>query len=237
MSIPNSLSYDQLSKDMQALGTDAGRGTDTQVKAFLRVGEGSYHGAIDLNTNKHGLGLDDATKLAETYYKSRTGATVFNAKANNQSKLISCFRTMIRVGQWQGGGQGEPLQTINNLMNAWMKLRKDPTQSKLLDDAANTLLKYARAQIKRTTLIDMEELRDMCFRKQPEPRTAEAILESARKQLQNLYDGKSANNTAQDRTPKTKAAIDAITDRLKEVAQEKGAAQGPAAVTTGSIAA
>lgn len=216
------ITLEQITADMNALGTEAGRGKDTQVKALLRVTEGAYYGALDLNSNKHGHSTDDATKLAEAYYKAQTGAVVFDSKANSQSKLISCFRTMIRAGTWGKGGAGEPLATINNLMNERLKMRKDPTLVKQLDDAANTLLKYARAQLKRNTLIPQSELRDFCFRKQPEPRTAEDILEAARKQLQALYEGKAANGSAQDRSPHVKKAIDTLTDRLTEVAVEKG---------------
>lgn len=217
----NVISFADLLKVAAELGDDAGRGKDTQIKFLLKAVEGGYHGALDLDTNKHGSDVDDATKLSEAYVKAQTGAVVFDAKAPNQRKLISCVRTCVRLGQWPKGGTGEPLATVNNLMTVRQKLRQNPATAKKLDDAANTLLKFARQQLKRDSLIGDSELQSFCLKQQPALNSAEDILDGVRKTLIKLRDGKASHNTAQDNSTHVVAAINEITKRLKAIAAEK----------------
>lgn len=218
----NKLTLDTLMKKATELGEQAGKGTDTQINFLLSCMEGAYHNAVDLVSNKHGAEIDDATRLAEAYVKAQGTATVFNAKAPNQRKLISTLRTSIKLGQWPKGGVGEPLATVNNLMDHRQKLRKDPTTSKKLDDAANTFLKYARAQLKRDTLIDGQELHDFCMKKDRDLPTATEIVENLRNSLQKLVNGEAAQGSAQDNSPEVKAALNSLTQRLVAVAKQKG---------------
>lgn len=203
------------------LGEQAGRGKDTQVKFLLSCVEGGYHGAVDLVPNKHGTEIDDATKLAEAYTKAQGTATVFDHKAANQRKLVSTLRTSIKLGAWPKGGNGEPLQTVDALIGHRQKLRRDPTvDKKKLDDAANTLLRYARAQLRRDTLIEGDELFSYCYKPQRDPATAEDRVESIRKSLQALTKG---SGGVQDNSAKVRQALQAMTDRLVEIANAKGA--------------
>lgn len=218
----NRITLDQLMARANELGEQAGKGKDTQIKFLLSCMEGGYHNAVDLISNKHGQDIDDATRLAEAYVKAQGTATVFDAKAPNQRKLVSTLRTSIKLGQYPKGGVGEPLATVNNLMAHRQKLRKDPATSKKLDDAANVFLKYARAQLKRDTLIDGQELFDFCMKKTPELPSATEVLESIRNQLMKLANGQAAQNTAQDNSPEVKAAISALTSRLTAIAKQKG---------------
>lgn len=222
--VSNAITYSDLEAVATSLGADAGKGRDTQIKFLLKIVEGAYHNAIDLKPNKHGLGVDDCTKLAEAYVKAQGTATIFDAKAANQRKLISCLRTSAKLGQWPKGGNGEPLATVNNLISMRQNLRKDPAQAKKLDDAANTLLKYARAQVKLDQLIDDRGLRDFCYKPEAQPRTAEEIIESARNQLEKLIAGR---NGPQDLSPTIKSAKDLLTSRLKEIATARGNKAGP----------
>lgn len=224
----NKVTYADIEAAAIQLGATLGAGKDSQIKFLMKALEGSFQGALDMDPNKHGKDIDDATKLTEAYVKAQSGATVFDAKAPNQRKAVSCTRTLVKLGQWPKGGSGEPMATVNNLMTMRQQFRKDPTKAKLLDDAANTLLRYARTQMKQDTLIDASGLTELCFRKQPDPRTAEEILESARKQLIDLVNGKAAGGTAQDATKHVKAAVQSLTDRMKEIATARGAAKGAA---------
>jgi hypothetical protein len=233
----NGLTYQQVLDRLTQLGEEAGKGRDTQIKALLQLVEGGHQGALDTDKNKHGTDIDDAEKLAEAYVRAQSGAVVFDAKAANQRKTISCFRTCIKLGQWPKGGAGEPLGTVNKLMNMRQGLRKNPAQAKKLDDAANVLLKYARQQLKRDQLVDDSELQSMCFRKQPDMRSAEEIVEAARNQLQKLYTGKAAHNTALDNSAEVKSAIQMLTNRLKAIASQKGGAAVTAAVAPPAQAA
>lgn len=209
------------------LGEQAGKGKDTQIKFLLSCAEGAYHGAVDLVANKHGPEIDDATKLSEAYVKAQGAATVFDHKAGNQRKLISTTRTAFKIGAWPKGGNGEPLQTIDNLIAHRQKLRKDPTvDKKKLDDAANTFLRYARAQLKRDTLIEGGELYSFCFKPTHEPKTSEERVEALRNSVKQLIEGK---NGVQDNTPKVRQAMQALTDRLVEIAKAKGQQGGKVA--------
>src|SRR5665647_2785062 len=170
---PNAMTFADVEASMMELGKMAGQGKDTQIKALLNVVQGAFHGSIDLQENKHGTDIDDCTKLAEAYVKAQTGAVVFDAKAPNQRKLISTFRTCTKLGQWPKGGNGEPLGTVNNLITMRQKLRAIPGEIKKLDDAANTLMRYARAQLKRDQLIDDKELKTFCYKKDSTLQTPE----------------------------------------------------------------
>jgi len=223
----NAITFADLTTIAQLLGSDTGKGRDTQIKMLMKLVEGAYHNAIDTDKSKHGADVDDAQKLAETYVKAQGAATVFDAKAPNQRKLISCFRTCIKLGMWPKGGMGEPLATMNNLISMRQALRKNPADAKKLDDAANTLLKYARAQLRSDQLLDDAQLREFCFRKGVELRTAEEIIEAARKSLRQLYEGKASHNTASDNSKHIANAIESLTKRLKENAGARGRAAGP----------
>lgn len=228
----NTMTFDHLLSTAKDLGVQAGQGKDTQVKFLLKVIEGGYHNTIDLNRNKHGTELDDATKLAEAYMTAQNGAVIFDAKAGNVAKLVSCMRTGIKLGAWPKGGNGEPLATVNNLVTTRQNLRKDPAQRKKLKDAFNTVMDYARVQLKRDTLLDDAELKDLCFKKDPDLATAEEIVENIHKQLQKLTEGKAAKGTAQDNTKFVRDAKFALSQRLAEIAKARGAAQGPAVTAT-----
>ena len=224
----NSTTMQSLLEDAKTLGEQAGKGKDTQIKFLLKAVEGGYHNAIDLAGNKHGKDIDDATKLGEVYTTAQQGATVFDAKAPNNRKLISTIRTSIRLGMWPKGGNGEPLGTVNNLISMRQKLRQNPAEAKKLDDAANTLLKYARAQLKRDQLIDDGELKEFCYKPTAPLRTAEQIIESCRDQLDSLIRGTAAQNTAQDANPEVVAAKNALTQRLKNIATARSGHKIPA---------
>lgn len=224
---PNKITFADLMQAVTDLGEQAGKGVDTQIKFMLKAVEGGYHGALDLGANKHGKNVDDATKLSEAYFKARSGAVVFDAKAPNQRKLISTVRTSIKLGSWPKGGNGEPLATVNNLMTMRQTLKKDPVQAKRLDDATNTLLKYARAQLKRDSIVSDAELREMCFKKEADPATVEDIIARTTKQLDKLIDGSAANGTAQCNTTNIKDARQALRQELAAIATARGKAEGP----------
>jgi hypothetical protein len=208
------------------LGGEAGKGKDTQVKFLLKTIEGGYHNILDLNHNKHGTDVDDATKLAEVYVKAQQGAVVFDAKAPNQRKLISCVRTGIKLGGWPKGGNGEPIATVNNLMSKRAALRKIPAQAKLLNDAANTLLAYARAQLKLDRLIDDAGLEEFLFKPTQDDLTAEEIIANTVKKLDKLIDGSASHGTAQAKTAHVLNARDSLRKELADIAKAKAPVAG-----------
>jgi len=204
------------------LGAEAGKGKDTQVKFLLKTIEGGYHNVLDLNHSKHGADTDDATRLAETYVKAQQGSVVFDAKAPNQRKLISCLRTGIKLGSWPKGGNGEPIATVNNLMSKRQKLRANPAYAKKLNDATNTVLNYARVQLKRDTLLTDAELDQFMFKPDADDATVEELLSRSVKQLDKLIDGSAAHGTAQCRTQHVLNARDSLRKELAGIAKTKG---------------
>jgi len=223
----NKITFSDLMQTAADLGAEAGKGRDTQIKFLLKAVEGSYHGALDLTANKHGHEIDDATKLSEAYVKGQQGAVVFDAKAPNQRKLISTVRTSVRLGGWTKGGHGEPLATVNNLMTMRQNMKKIPAEAKRIDDAANVLLKYARAQLKRDTLIDDAQLKEFCYKPGKNLLTGEAIIENITKQLDKLINGQAQQGTAQDNSPEILNARQELRNRLSAIAKARAAANGP----------
>lgn len=225
--LQNKITFDAIRADMRELGAQAGQGQDTQIKALLRAVEGGYHSALDLTKDKHGPDIDDATLLAEDYVKARNGSVVFDAKDPNQRKLVSTVRTSIKLGGWTKGGNGEPLATVQNLMTIRQNLRKVPAEAKKLNDAANTLLNYARTQLKRDALIEDDELRTFCYKKPQEFATAEDIIERCAKQLESLANGKAAHGTAQNNGKNVTDAARSLRKELAAIATARGQSGAP----------
>ncbi len=233
MTISNTGTFEQLLAETAELGKQAGLGKDTQIKFYLKVVDGAFHGKIDLDAAKHGADTDDAAKLAEAYVKAQTGAVVFDAKAPNQRKAISCVRTCIKLGMWPKGGSGEPLASVNNLMTVRQKMRADPQQAKKLEDAGNALLKYARAQVKSDQLIPQADFKEYLFKAEHTLRSPEDILEAIRKQAVALKDGKASSGTAHDASAEVTKIITACTDRLKAIVLARNTPKGTTQASNG----
>jgi hypothetical protein len=211
-----------LEKYADEYGAESAKGGDAQIKFALKIVEGSYHGAIDREKNKYGVRIGDAYKLAERYTKAR-GNALFNIRSKSGKKLTSCFNKLIELGQWTKGGQGEPLGTTNDLMTVWVKQKAIPANAKKMDDAFNTLMKFARVQVKRDTLVEKDELTAMCFKKESALPDEEDILVRARKTLMDVANGTAAQKTVHSTSKHIQSAIDDLTKRLKEIAKEKAA--------------
>jgi hypothetical protein len=232
---PNTITFQDVLDAASLLGSEAGKGKDTQIKFLLKTVEGGYHNVLDLAGNKHGTDVDDATKISEAYVKGQQGAVVFDAKAPNQRKQVSITRTCIKLGSWTKGGNGEPLATVNGLMTIRQNLKKIPAEAKKLDDAANTLLKYARAQLKRDTLIGDAELKEFCYKPGHDLATAEGIIERMEKQLSKLIDGSASQSTAQDNSNEVRNARQLLRGRLSAIATARGKAQGNGAAAPAKV--
>lgn len=238
---PNRITFADMLVTATELGKQAGQGKDVQIKFDLKVLEAAFHGSLDLDANKHGTDMDDATKLSEAYARAQNTAVIFDAKAGNQRKLISNIRKDIKLGMWPKGGPGEPLSTVNTLISLRQKLRADPANAKKLEDAHNMLMRFATVQLKRDHTIDGDELRSFCFKAQHEPRDAQAVIESVRKTLNNLKAGKVSNCPDLDNSTEVQDMIRLCTKRLVAIAKSKGvqpadaksaAKAAPAAVQT-----
>lgn len=223
----NTQKFADLCNTVTALGEQFGKGKDAQIRFALAVTEASYLGVADLDENKHGVGRDDALVLTETYFKSRSKNTMFDAKADNIRKALSWTKTYIKTGQWSGGGSQEPLQSIDRLMNIRQTLRKDPMNNNKLEDANGVFLRFCRTLLKNNAVPDDATLRGLCFKKGREQPTAEDIIEALAKQLDNLYAGKAVHKTVQDNSSEIDRARKALRQRLKHIAIERGKQNNP----------
>jgi hypothetical protein len=210
----NKLTFDGLKAEATVLGGAAGAGKDGYVKLLIRIAEAAYHGGIDLTPHKHGTGRDDTFEVIAAYAKAKGIASSFKGKADNERKLLSNGRKMGKVGQLTTLGPNQPLTTIGDLM---LKRNKrflaDP---KTTDDAANSLLRWATAQLRSTSLIEGDSLEAFCRKTVKDDKTAKAILKQAKKMIEKLGD---TSQEIRDATTSITRRINAIT--LAEVAENQ----------------
>lgn len=225
----NSPTFDTLMEVAKELGGQSGGAKDTQIKFDLKMIEGAYLGALSLDPNRHGKGVDDAEKLGEAYYRAQTGAMVFNAKADNQRKLVSNVRKGIKLGSCPKYGVGEPMGVVNRLLTRRQQLKKDPSNKGKLDDAHNALMRFATAQLKLDTLVADGDLDQFIFKGDKDPRTGEEVLDALRKTATKLSQGKVNNCPDMDNSPEVQAIIKACTKRIDAIvkARAPGATQAP----------
>lgn len=215
----NKPTLDDVRAAIKDLGEQAGKGVDVQIKHFLKIVESAFLNVINTDPDKHGTGIDDATLLSDDYSKAQSGASIFSTKA--AIKTISCAKLGIRFGMGSKWGPGEPLNTLNTLVTLWRKLRADPANKGSLVDAFNAATKFARAQLKRPTMIGDAELRGFCFKPGVEIKTAEEVLDDIRKALRKLRDGTASKGNALDASPEIIEMIKQADKRMKAIATAK----------------
>ena len=149
---------------------------------------------------------------------------IFNPKADNQRKTISCMRQCITLGGWSKGGPGEPIGMVNKAMTLYRDMRKDPATSKRLVDPANYLITIARrmnprGKNTRDTVLDEQELRELAFKNVPDQATVEDVLDAMRKVATKLSQGKHPAGACN--TPNVDMIIKAASAELKAIADAK----------------
>jgi hypothetical protein len=220
----------QLLADMEQLGEQHALGADWQVKFDLKLLEAANAGVLDLTKDKHGDGIDDAIKASEAYAKGRNKAVIFDHKEAKQRKLASTSRLMIRLGGSPKWGVQEPMATVNQLLTIRQNLRKTANKGTRLDDAHNTLMRFAREQLKKDTMIAGDDaLKAFCYRADSEPRTADDWMRQVLKQAIALSTGKLSNCPDLDNSAELKAVIANLNKRLTAIAKQKGQASTQAA--------
>ena len=215
----NDTRFEQLTGTVEQLAAVAGQGADVQVKYLLLITQNAFEGVIDNTINKHGDNVDDATFLAEKYWKVRNKNVIFDPKAANQRKTVSCMRQCITLGGWSKGGPGEPIGMVNKAMTLYRDMRKDPATSKRLVDPANYLITIARRMKKLDAVLDEQELRELAFKNVPDQATVEDALDAMRKIATKLYQGKHPAGSCN--TPNVDKIIKAASAELKAIADAK----------------
>jgi hypothetical protein len=172
--------------------------------------------------------VDDAAYLGEEYYRARNSSVVFDAKAPNQRKAVSCVRTCIKLGGKTALGRNEPMTTVDNFVALRKKLRQNPANANKLDDASNSFLRMARAQLKSEQPLSHAELEAVCFKREAKDRTLEDVIGAIRKNAQNLLKGK---NGLLDDSEQMQSVVKNCTDRLKDLV---AARTGPVTIENGN---
>ena len=208
--------------DMEIIATEIGelhgKAEDGQIRFLVKCVEAAHVGAVDTQKNKHGDGIDDATKLTAAYVKGRTGASVFNHKAPNHRKTCSTTRCALILGQFTKGGPSEPLTSTNKFLTVWRELR---AKNVAIFDAANAFLKYARLQVKRNSMITEAEMRNIIMKPAAAHVTEEQWLENLRKSAEKAIDKITLDSTT------AQAIRQLCTKRLVVIAKGKGAPANP----------
>lgn len=230
----NKPTFEDVRAAIKDLGEQRGRGVDVQIKHFLKIVESAFLNIINTDPDKHGKGIDDATLLSDDYAKAQGAASIFSTKA--ATKTISCAKLGIRFGMGSKWGPGEPLNTLNTLMTLWRKERANPANRASMVDAFNAATKFAREQLKRSTMISDAELRGFCFKSGADIKTAEEVLDDIRKQLRKLRDGKASKGTALDNSAEIVEMIKQADKRMKAIAVAKAPQSGTATPSKTSTA-
>ena len=227
----NDFRFDDLVGKMKELGEQAGKGRDTQIKFGLLVVNAAYDGTIDDVKNKHGKGVDDITKLCSEYARAQATHTMFDAKSASSRVQMAKANTCRKLGAWTRGGPGEPIATVDKLLAMRDTLRRNPDNAKKLDDAYNTLLRYARFQLKpanvSTLVTDEDLLRSFCFKPINDTKTHEEVLQGIIKTLEDVRAGRAASGTVQDGCVQVQDAVAGLKARLSELRNAATAAVTP----------
>lgn len=211
--IPNAPDAAKTFDLIRDIGTTVGTANDAQIKMDYALIEAGYKGVLDLTKNKHGKGIDDATKAAEIYYTARNKHVRFDYKAPNQRKTASTMRKCLQFGGKTTWGAGQPLQLLNDFMNMWQTLRADANFAKQLNDAHNALMRVIRKQLSLAEIMTPQELRSYMFKPEAKAKDNMKLIEGIEKLAKSLYDGSASHGLVQDQSVQVAAIIAACHDR------------------------
>lgn len=219
----NDTRFDELKERLKAIAMTEGAGRDSRIKQGLALLDAAYEGVIDMQPDKHGKDEDDATYLTADYSLHQRGATMFDTKSDSARVQIAQTRLVIKLGGMTKLGRGEPVNTVNNLMNMRRVMRRDPSLAGKLDNAYVTLLRYARLQLKSDHVIDTEaELRALCLKKPPKQKSIEDKLKAIHKDVDALIKGTMAHGTMQFSCDDLELAREGLKGAIKVYATPPG---------------
>lgn len=223
----NDTRFEDLLATARELGTLAGKGKDTLVQFGILAVNGAYDGFLDLTKDKHGAGVDDAAHAYREYSHAMAKGTIFDHKSPSGKVQSAKLRSCIRLGSWTRGGPGEPIATMNRLMGMRDKMRKDPVQVKTLDDAYNTLLRFARYQVKQNGAVDDENLlRIFCIKPPAEQTTLEEYLQGIVKKVDDLHAGRAMGGSLQHTSVVIRNVISALKMEISDLRKRPVTADG-----------
>jgi hypothetical protein len=208
--------FDDLVKEAETYGADRAKGEDSLVLMALKAIQGAFDGYVTTNKDTHGPGVDDAEFLQRKYEGMRNASAKVQ-RTTSQKGQASKLRCVIRLGEWPHGGVGEPMNTINLLIDTYNKLSNDKTYEGKLESAYRMLQKFAAAQVRLKAVIPEDELKGYALKKEGIPKNLEEYIEAIAHNLQKLVDGKAVKGTIKDDSGEIVDALDALKSRLADL--------------------
>lgn len=210
--------FDAFLVKAEELGRSRAEGGDAQIKFDLILLEGAHTGLLDLEANKHGIGISDGKLAGERYYKAQTGANVFDHKQPSQRKLISNVNKCIGVGMNGKWGAGQPISVVNDMLVLRTKLKE---QSLPVEDAHNTLMRFLTELKRRDDLPTTQEIENIVLKKDPANLDAEDIFEKIKKLATGLRAGTIPHCPDQDTSAEIDRIIKNAERRLTQIAKAR----------------
>ncbi len=205
--------FDDLCKEAETYGADRAKGEDSLVLMALKALQGAFDGYVTTGKDTHGPGVDDAEFLQRKYEGMRNASAKVQ-RTTSQKGQASKLRTCIRLGEWPHGGVGEPMNTINLLIDEYNKLSNDKTYEGKIESAYRMLQKYAAAQVRLKSVIPQDELKAFALKKEGIPKNLEEYIEAIAAHIQKLVDGKAVKGTIKDDSAEVVDALDLLKQRL-----------------------
>jgi len=209
---PPDTAFERLREETRRLGSIEGKAEETLTTHFLQVIEAASDGNIDLQRNKHG-DRDDAAILAEDYATARNEEVVFSLKKPKHKVAAARTRLMIKFG---GAKVGDVVGFVHRAMDSFRKMRSIEGNRNKLKDPSNFMMGLARHTLANKQLPSMADVNKMARKAETEEPTVADVLDSIRKTLVSLRDGK--HKAGSWATSNVDTALKALNRDLKAIA-------------------
>lgn len=196
-------------KQVTSLGNEAALGKDSLPKLAVAVVSMAADGVIDMDTkNKDG---DDMAAIIYKRYADAEGKKAIHEHTNGGLKgNASKLRQLINLGLMV---TVDAKAVIDDAVKARAEVAKGGEKVK---SSYPFMVDVAREQLKGSTPLDMDELRDLSRKDGPKEKTVEGELKRALKILDDLVTGEGKSGL-KDQNEYTIAAQEAVASRLAEI--------------------
>jgi hypothetical protein len=210
--------FDDLRKVFKSEGANAALGKDALPKLGLQLVRAARDGVVDLVKNKHGTGVDDASKLYEEYTKT-AGKALHDHTPDSIKSQVSKMRCFIKAGAHPQAT--DPEGTMDRAVELLAEMAAiDP---KAVKSAYAAYCDVARAIFTSTTDLTDDEIKGAISKNGPADKTLVKELRRAEKILNGIVTGDAG--VGRHQTAAMLKALDLVTE-------ERVAAEGPTPVVT-----
>lgn len=206
----NDTRYDDLVKEVAALGRDAASGKDSLPKLAHRLVRAAHEGVISTQVGQDGL--DDAHRLYTSYAEKQSKTAIHEHTAGGFKANVSKMRKLIEMGSMP---IIDPVDVMNRTVGIRQKMQEadeatKPAYASYVDVAREQLANPGRA------LTD-DEIKGVCAKPAPAEKTVDKILKDCHKKLERLITGEGG---LKDQSEQVIAAEEALRTRLAAFAME-----------------